>query len=232
MSRKAKKVDEFWHSRRGVKVSIFLNLDTSKFFADVLDQRVEAPTLAELKSAALTVLNAFEAYDWQPVIYIEQTLEGDRGSSTWAGRSAHRYRSMLSFEFWRVEIAKNPASEDNYVERPFLVDGLDDTDLVRLSEHRDDADKEQSLERHARDRKTGRDITTHYKSRANGPVQIPYTEATWQVLQQIRENILQAGKRLEDLVAAADLPKALLELGSQFKLLPPAPAKPKKRSAR
>lgn len=256
MSRKAKKVDDLWHARRGVKVSLFLNLDTSKFYADVLDQRVEAATLGELKIAVMAALNAFDRYKWQPVIYVEQDTQGSHGGG-WSGRDTHRFRAGLTFEFWRVEIAESPGKDGTWVERPFLTDWLDDNDSARLAarvEEKEDDDDELSAkelaevkERRAKwiaedrektqaqrkqERETGREVKSHFQSRSDSAKRIPYTEAAWQVLEQIRANIDQAGKRLDELLKKDNLVVHLLELGSQFKLLPPAPAPEKKRGAK
>jgi len=213
MARRTKKVDEVFHHRRGLHVSVFLDLESGGFTANVLDELVQGKTLPEIKDLVQTKLGAFDQYRWEPVIQVESDVSGSR-SSYYGSGGARREGVGLTIAFWRVEIAQNPQSPTHFVERPFLVDGCSDEDRARDSGD----DLADCKERNEKSRAIGRDVHTHASRDAK---RIPYSDAAWATLHLIRERIEQAGKQLEELLARDDLAKRLEAIGPRFKLLPP-----------
>jgi hypothetical protein len=196
MPRKLKpyKVDTVSHSN-GLRADIMLDRETKKFFAKLEGDVYESDTAAGVKSQLWDAMASWEPPKWEQIILID--LSHYDYDNTWGGalqRGAH-----IEFSFDRREVSKTASS--NPIWRPFLPRGEkfgerdpEDWELKRRKENSD----------------------WQYTAASSGCRRIPYDEAVWQVLLQLKNHTDTIGERLSKILGGGADPKLLKKLGKQL----------------
>lgn len=195
MSRSLKplKVEDFWDSKTRGRVELMLNRDDKVFFAVIEHEKIEAPSINELRAKVKEALSKLTQVEWSRVIELSVSRRG----GGW-GNSEHidRHQAELGVTFMRFEVGKTAGGIN--LKRPFPEDEhehwREDLAANPLMHSSSDYDHE-SNER------------------------IPYSEAAWTALNGVKAAVEAAYAKLEPLFDAKDKGAKLLAL-TDVRLLP------------
>lgn len=195
MSRSLKplKVEHFHDQKTRCSADLMLNRDDKVFFAVVEHEKIEAPSINELREKVKKAFSEMAQVQWTRVI--ELNVSKDKG---WNRQSGHieEHEVELSVSFQRFEVGKTAAGI--YLKRPLREDEhemwLSDLDANPLLHSTSDWDHKAAS-------------------------RIPYTEATWAALEGVKEAIEAAHAKLEPLFDPKDKGQKLLAL-TGMRLLP------------
>jgi hypothetical protein len=209
--------------KTGVTVSIYFDRNLHDFFGKVGEDIIRHPEADKCKRAVYEALAKFRPYTWKQYIFIEG-MKDERVFG--GGYNACRFRARVELVFWRTEMAQK--DDGHWLERPFLVDGLDDEDRkprdgdtrskTRLAEDRD-GQRLQNLEcrergEDIRESGYGKDICSDCYT------WLPYSASAWFALHGLASHIQIAEVQLDSIVRSKDLETKLVLVASTLKFLP------------
>lgn len=197
---KPQKVKTIYVSKAKHSVEVFLDRDKLDFFAELGLEQVRHPTVEGVVQAAFK-----QWKDWMPEVWEEVILVNPKlldYSNISAGRIDAQHVGM-SLEFLRKEVSKK----------------LDGSQIERM--HR--LDREEAVRRVPREYRKQKALDLETVSRCFGDddyVQVPYSDAAWQNLCAIRDQIEELARRAQKIFERKDFPKLINS--SSLKLLPGA----------
>ncbi len=229
MSRSLKplKIETVYNPHNGRKTDIFFDRDSKDFFIKIDSKIFRKPTARDCKDEAVEILSKVGKRDWKP--FIEISVQNPHGSNY--HQPSEWMKAAIDFHFERYEMAELREDEQpkpvygnrKYeLKRPFLdPQGLKDSDYEWCNDNPERIKDriESNAEERAQDEEVEREQITDDR------VVLPYTEATWATLMELRARVMKANEQLQALADPKTAPLALK--GLSIKLLE-APKKTKR----
>jgi hypothetical protein len=222
---KLQQIDVLTDRDTAERAVLYFDRNYNDFVAIVGTEEVRDKTADGCKNKAWAALKAFKPYTWKPFIFVDEVKDRTHYGN---GRRDYVYRVKLSFEFWRSEMAQK--KDGHWLERPFLEDGLTDSDREPHSPFMSDElvyptkDRlEDCRKSNKKDRENGSDIKPggYGKEQASNAYRIlPYTEETWLALKVMHQKLLAFQDQLDALTKSKDFEKKLFNVAKNLKLLP------------
>lgn len=195
MSRPLKplQVERMFVQKHHVGVELFLDRNDKVFFATFEVERIEAPSLNELKEKVKLAVERSKPVTWTRVIELSCSPRPDFHHG---GREAPMEHHSIEVEFRRVEVGAT--SDGRKLIRPFTED-LDEK--FRRPRQEENPNEYATVDYHADD-----------------DTRMPYTEATWAAVRAVASAIDKAREKISELFDAKDGGKKLIAM-SGIKLL-------------
>lgn len=185
------KIDTIFIGKLDLFVPIFFDKTEKEFFVEWGTEKVTSTDLGVIRRTGREFLEKMQTYDWKEFIDIESSFQD--------GNDDHFHCFAqegveFKFSYDRLEVSPNPMVPGGRVQR---AHPLDCVDLPKGREPK---------------------IAKLYE---HGRPLLPYSEATWNALGEIRNSIVLAGKKLEMLLGDPKLESKLLAFAAsaEIKLL-------------
>lgn len=169
------KVEDFIDMKRRIQVDLMLDRNTKQFFAEVQLEKIEAPSIEQLREKVREKVAMWTPLEWRRVIEIE--VGGEPNESSWAYRKTiGEHKAQVEVEFCRLELAQG--MDGDWMQRPFAED---------LNEDKREQQEHQPLK------------FAESCARWRMEKHVPFSDAAWLTLIEIDKAIHSARERLKKL---------------------------------